>query len=201
MHDERTLKAALRELPNPGLTGYFYRAVAEAALHRFDPPQPLYALGPGTGGQRFTPPGGPPALYVAENQGTALVEHTHAITSGLRAAGLLLPAPPVVLYGIEVRLVHILDLTNRTVLEALDTDEAELKGPWAQQLKNGDLVPTHILASAAYDSHRFQAIRYPSAEVIDGVNLVVWTRKVRTPCYLEVYDPTGRLAARIPRRR
>ena len=87
------LRMALAAAPTIALDGYFYRSVEEASLHKFDPPQPLYALGPGLSGQRFTPPGGPPALYVAEQQYTALVESTHLITSSLREAGLVAHSP------------------------------------------------------------------------------------------------------------
>lgn len=94
---------------------------------------------------------------------------------------------------------RVLDLTDKAVVKALGTTVAELKAPWAQQLKNGNLVPTHVLADAAYGSNRYQAIRYLSAEHKAGINLVIWTRKIRKPSYVEVYDPSGRLAARVPK--
>src|SRR5439155_11081298 len=112
---------------------------------------------------------GPPALYVAKNQGTALVESTHGITSGLHGRGLIKPSAPIVIYAIKAQLDRVLDLTDESVVEALGTSAAELKGPWAQQMKNGDPVPTHILAEAAYASHRFQGIKYRSVEDPEGV--------------------------------
>ena len=139
------------------------------------------------------------SIYVAEHQYTALAEVDHSITSSLRKSGRITPSPPLTIYAIHVKLNRVLDLADKAVVDALGTNFAELKEAWAQQMKNGDPVPTHILAEAVYDSHRYQAIRFLSVEHKGGINLVVWTRKIRKPCFVEVYDPSSRLAARIPK--
>jgi len=191
------LAKVLAKVPNDGIAGWYYRAVSNSALYRNDPPNALYALGPGRGGQRYTQVGGPPALYVADQPYTAFAEGTHSITSSL--AGLIEPPDPQVVFAIYVKLERMLDLTDDTILKALDTDRAELQGPWADQVLTGIRVPTHDIAAVAYASHRFQGIRFDSKENPGGKNLIIWTNKVRTPSYVEVYDSSKKLAARIPK--
>jgi RES domain-containing protein len=199
MHPKAQLTKILATLPNPSLSGYFYRSVDNFSLYSFNPPNPLYNLSPGRTGQRYTPMGGPPALYVADKANTAFAEGTHSITSSL--AGTIAPPAPVVIYAVKVNLEHILDLTDNAVLNALDTTVAELQGSWENQVAAGVCVPTHLLAETAYKTHRFQGMLFNSKESPRGINLIIWTNKVRTPSSVEVYDPTGKLAARIPKKR
>jgi len=152
MHLKTQLERILLRLPDPSLRGYFYRSVDHSALYSIDPPDALYSLGPGRSGQRFTPNGGPPALYVADKAATAFAEGTHAITSSL--TGTIVPPAPVVVYAVDVNLNHVLELTDNDVLKALGTTRAELQGPWADQVDAGADVPTHTLAEAVYNTDR-----------------------------------------------
>lgn len=197
MHQKTQLAKILAILPNPGLSRYFYRSVDNSAMHSTNHPNPLYSLGPGMSGQRYTPIGGPPSLYVSDKAYTAFAEGTHSITSSLAVN--IAPSAPMIVYAIQVTLKHVLDLTDKNVLNALDTTVEELQGPWADQVLNGVDVPTHLLAEAVHKTHRFQGMLFNSKEHLEGINLVIWTNKVRSPSYVEVYDPTGRLAARIPK--
>jgi len=127
MHPKTQLEMILSSLPNPSLSGYCYRSVDHSSLYSIDPPDALYSLGPGKSGQRYTPFGGPPALYVADKAVTAFAEGTHAITSSL--AGTIVPPAPVVVYAVDVSLEHVLLLTDNDILNALGTTISELQGP------------------------------------------------------------------------
>jgi RES domain-containing protein len=142
--------------------------------------------------------GGPPALYVADKAGTAFAEGTHSITSSL--AGIILPPAPVIVYAVDVSLERVLDLTNDVILNALGTTRTELQSPWASRVVSGLNVQTHILAEVAYKSHRFQGILFDSKENPGGFNLVIWSNKVRTPAFVEVFDPPDHLQRAYPRR-
>ena len=197
MQSQTRLSKILVTLPNPSITGYFYRSIDYSSLHSIDPPNALYALGPSKQGQRYTPTGGPPALYVADKVYTSFAEVTHAITSSVRQFDSTPPAPLVV-FAVSVHLEYILDLTDKSTLEALETTVAELQGPWADQMTSGIDVPTHLLAIATYKTNRFQGIKYHSKEHPGGVDLIIWTDKLKAPSFIEVFDPTKQLAARIP---
>ena len=197
MQPKARLSKILIKLSAPSITGYFYRSIDYGALHSMEPPDALYALGPSKQGQRYTPVGGPPALYVADKAYTSFAEVTHAITSSVRQFNSP-PQPPLVVFAVSVHLEHILDLTDNSILKALGTTIAELQGPWADQMASGIDVPTHLLATAVYKTNRFQGIKYHSKEHPGGVDLIIWTDKLKAPSFIEVFDPTKKLAARIP---
>ena len=62
---------------------------------------------------------------------------------------------PLTLYAIKVHLRHVLDLTDKAVVDALGTTFTELDGAWEEHMINGKPVPTHVLAVAAHDSGQF----------------------------------------------
>lgn len=193
------LRSVLSQLDNSAINGLFYRAIPNAALYGKEPPQPLWSLGPGLHGQRFGPIGGPPALYVAEQPQTAFYEATGLAASlfSVNPEDRPTPAPTTVL-TIKINLENILDLTKDGIIAALGMTQNEILCPW-QELMIKDLpVPTHILADAVYQGHRYQGIRFPSSKETEAINLMIWTDKIKTPSFVEVHDPTGRLWQRIP---
>ena len=197
MHSKTRLAKILIKLPNPSITGYFFRSIDYGSLHSIDPPNALYALGPGRRGQRYTPISGPPTLYVSDKAYTSFSEATHAITSSVKKFDSAPPGPMVV-FAVSVHIEHILDLTDNFTLDALGTTVAELQDPWADQMNNNIDVPTHLLAIAAYKTNRFQGIKYYAKEHPGGINLIIWTDKIKAPSFVEVFDPARKLAARIP---
>jgi RES domain-containing protein len=199
MHAAKKLKSILASVPAISIEQCFYRSVKNASLHNYNPPKPLYALGPGNEGARYTPVGGPPCLYVSAKPLTTLCE-VAGIASSLLEAGAVLPYP-LTLYSVKVKLKYVLDLADPEVCKALGTTLQELDGSWEQQLKNSVPVPTHILASAAHASGRFQGIKFVSHEDPTTINLMIWTETIRYPCYVEVQDSTGQMADRIPKSR
>lgn len=197
MHQGKELIKALNAVPRTRLTGVFYRSASEAALHSLSPPQPLYSLGPRRTGQRFTPKNGPASLYLSADFDTSYIE-THGTASSIAKSGLHFTPPPTVIIAISVDIEHVLDLTVPEVRAELGTDEAELGGPWFEQMNAHDPVPTHNLARVAHLSNLFEAIRFNSVQKSGAVNLLVWPKKLRVPFFIEVNDPSRRLHQRIP---
>lgn len=75
MYSAVDLPAIIKSLPLVHCKQTCYRIVDFATLTGFAPMVPLYTLGPGVNGQRYTPKGGPSALYVAEDPVTAQAEY------------------------------------------------------------------------------------------------------------------------------
>ncbi len=199
MHDRAKLQAVLAKLITPPIEGVFYRSLPAGALCKFDPPQPLWSLGPSMSGQRFTPIGGPPALYVAESLQTTLYEG-NALAAALFAHVSTRPAiPATITISVKAKLLHVLDLTDLSVVKALGLTKKDLFCRWKELMLRGLEVPTHTLADVAYRIPGLQGIRFPSNQDAAGVNLVIWSRKLKSPCYIEVDDPSGMLWQRVPK--
>ncbi|MBP6745746.1 RES family NAD+ phosphorylase [bacterium] len=198
MHRGKDLTVALNAVPRTRVTGIFYRSIAEVAMHSLSPPQPLYSLGARKTGQRFTPKNGPASLYLSANFETSYIE-THGTATSIAASGLAFTPPPTVIIAISVDIERVLDLTVPAVRDKLGTDEAELAGPWFEQMITGDLVPTHLLARAAHLSNLFEGLKFNSVQKPGAVNLLVWPKKLKAPFFVEVNDPSRRLYQRIPK--
>ena len=164
--------------PPPGLSG---------------PPQPLWGGAARLAGARFTPLGSFDSIYLAHDPITAFIEVS---------ALLLLPGGPVpvrsapwVIVSVDGQPSHLLNLTDPSILDALDTTEAEMTGSWVTIPH----PPTQAPARLAYDSGRITGIKYRSAKHPAGCNLVVFPERISLAAgnYLEVYDPQGKLSQRI----
>lgn len=199
MRDRAELQAVLAKLTTLPLEGVFYRSIPAGALYNFQPLQPLWSLGPGLSGQRFTPIGGPPALYVAESPQTTLYEGNALAASLFKHVASRPAIPATVTISVRVKLSHVLDLTNKSVIKALALTNRELFCSWKELMRKELAVPTHTLADIAYKVPRLQGIRFPSSQDASGVNLIIWTRKLKSPCYIEVDDPSGTLWQRVPK--
>jgi RES domain-containing protein len=199
MLGSKQLQLILSQLDNPAISGLFYRAIPNAALYSKEPPQPLWSLGPGLYGQRFNAIGSPPALYVAEQPQTAFYEATGLGASlfSVNSQDRPTPAPTTVL-TIKVNLEHVLDLTKASIITALGMTQSEILCPWQEFMIKDLPVPTHILADAVYQSGRYQGIRFPSSKETGAINLMIWMDKIKTPSFVEVHDPSGRLWQRVP---
>ncbi|MBX9950344.1 MAG: RES domain-containing protein [Candidatus Obscuribacterales bacterium] len=200
MHSEDVLADVLANLPAVPINGTYHRSVANASLYRKGrKPKLLFSLGAGMNGARFTPKGGPPCLYVSAQPVTTLSE-VSGIASSLVLAGLVAIPQPTTAFSMNVNLHRgILDLTNTDNLDKLGTTLAELDGPWEEQMKNGEPVPTQDLAKAVYESKRFQGLQFFSHEAPGQVNIMIWTETVKAPSVVEVIDGSGKLADRIPK--
>ena len=162
------------------------------------PPQPLWPGGSTRFGGRFTPKGGPPAVYLASDPNVALQE-VNAVLMPPGAPPVAIPSKPQVLVQVDVVLTGVLDLTDAAVQSALGTSVQELTGDWRFTMLHGAPVPTHELALACHASGRIAALRTYSAKCVGlGFNLVVFADRVRAPHRLSVRDPSGRLAQVLP---
>ncbi|HMY01723.1 MAG TPA: RES family NAD+ phosphorylase [Candidatus Obscuribacter sp.] len=148
--------------------------------------QPLFDLGPGRSGQRFTPVGGPRALYVAEDPYTSYLESTGMFDSVADLAEKLADTQSTLQF--RVQLEEVLDLTVADTMLELGTNQEELLASWEWQMATGARVPTQDLGAAAFASKRFQAIRFTSAKRADHANLVIFTDRVVAPAFVECTD-------------
>lgn len=190
MLDATGLQAALDQIdPIPYPERNVFRCVELAAFigDGTRPIQPLYDLGPRASGQRYTPIGGARALYVAEHHTTSYVEATGMFSS--IAALAQQHAQAQAHYQIRIRLEGILDLTAIPNQKLLDTNVIDLTRSWEWPMAMGLPVPTQILGELAFNSGKFQAIRFPSSRITDAVNLVIFTERVVAPSFVECTDP------------
>lgn len=137
-------------------------------------------------------------IYLAGNAPTASLE-VEAVAS---AKGRLKvkPAPPKVLVTIHGELRHTVDLLGGEIQRALGTDRHELTRGWVRRQAAGLLSPMQLLGREAHASGRITALAVPSARDPRGHNVVVFPDQLtlNPGSYLEVHDPTGKLAQRLP---
>jgi RES domain-containing protein len=122
------LAAALEGSAVQTYTRNVFRCVELNALLSFIPPLPLFDLGACISGQRFTPVGGPRALYVAEHPATAYFETGQMFAS--IAAIAQQQAPPSVVLNLKVHIENVLDLTVHETQVSLGTTVTELTANW-----------------------------------------------------------------------
>ncbi|MBP6745838.1 RES family NAD+ phosphorylase [bacterium] len=201
MHAPNILATVLASLKAIPIEATFHRSIANAVLYRKGrKPKLLFALGAGANGARFTPVGGPPCLYVSAKPITTISEAT-GIASSLIAAGQAIPQPHTA-FSMRVKLHRgVIDLTDETTILELGSCAAELDGDWLEQMRSEEPILTQILATAIYESNRFQGIRFFSHGDPGQINLMIWTKKVKAPSFVEVIDSSSVLADRIPKLR
>lgn len=199
MHPGADLPGIITGLPLIPYKATLHRLVDFATLTGYDPMIPLFTLGPGMKGQRYTPKGGPSALYATEDIVTAQAEY-HRVDRIVLVTDPTynLVANPTVALTINVELERVLDIANPDILAALATTVAELTGPWRKQMIKKLYCPTHVLATAVYAKGNIQAMRYPSARGTEFSNLIMWDERIALPSFIQVRDTSGTLAARIP---
>ena len=187
----KELIAVLPKLPVDAYAGTLFRRVTLAALQSVEPHQFLYALGAGKDGARFTPRRGPASLYVAEDELTAEAESKQGGFETFRKAA----SPPAVVYSLKVSLKAVLNLTDAKIVKKISSSQAELVAPWRLHRKK---APTQILGLAAFDSGKFDALRYRSTKNPKGICYVIFTPRLDGASFVELYDPDGNFSERIP---
>lgn len=204
MLSDAALSALLLTLPRRRFQGALYRVVTLEALYGFhhNPPypavRPLYNLGAPVAGARYTPLGGPPSLYLAEDPDTATAE-VNPVYARLRQQNppIAVVIPPCVLFSVQAALYEVLDLTDPAIQSALQTDTQELTGAWRVAVPS-PLPPTQRLGKLAFESGVIQALRYPSAQLPACACYVVFTERLTGAAFIEVFDPDGNLRERLP---
>jgi RES domain-containing protein len=145
-------------------------------------------------GARFTPPGTFDSIYLADNPVTAFLEVSALVQ--LPGGPAPIRSAPWVVVTVEGALHHMLDLTDARILSALGSSVAETTGPWVL----AEQPPTQLLGRLAHDSGRITGMRYASAKHPGGINMAIFPDRLNLhpQSHLEVYDPHGLLAQRLP---
>jgi RES domain-containing protein len=202
MLGEKALEEALRQVVSRAGHGPFSRCVAFHNL--ISPPsgiggapQPLWGLGSKRFGGRFTPRNSFETVYLAQDPTTAFNEVGLIIKRA--QSSVTIRTHPWVLITVEGSLLSVLDLTDATIVTALGSSHQELTGEWRYSQEQTGEAPTQLLGRLCHDSKRFDGIRYPSSKNMpDGVCVAVFPGRLKHPAFLEVYDPSGNLAQRLP---
>ena len=159
-------------------------------------PRPLWGIGSIKNGGRYNQPRTFEVVYLAEDPITALTEVGRIFAPS--PALVKVKGPPVVYITVDGILDRTLDLSSTEVQSKLATSHQELTGAWLfEQGKTGE-APTQRLGRAAFESKRLCALRYPSAKNAGGICVAVLPERLSGPAYLEVFDPFGNLAQRLP---
>lgn len=199
---EPDLVRALRRIKPRSAHGFYSRFIEYRHLSLAGPrpapgPKPLWGLGGMLYGGRFTPKGAFETVYLAEDPVTAMAEVSGVIYSP-KSPVPRVAQPPWVLITVEGVLLRVLDVTILEVQSAVGTNLQELTGAWRQIQAAEREAPTQTLGRLCRGSRRFEAIRYPSSKNSAGICVAVFTDLLRPPSMIEVLDPHGRLAQRLP---
>jgi RES domain-containing protein len=194
----------LRKIAPVPIQGPFSRTVA---LHYLFPkaatvphvrPQPLWGLGSKRFGGRYTPKNSFETIYMAKDVVTALKE-VQALISISSGPAFMIVTVPWVTVAIQGLLSSVLDLTQSANVEAVGSSYQELTGAWRWVPGQTGEPPTHLLGRLCHTSRRFDGISYPSSKnPPSGVCVAVFPDRLRKPAYLEVYDPHGNVAQKLP---
>ena len=186
------LPAVLQQFNLVAVHGPWWRSIAFHYLLA-NPAEPLWAAGSKINGARFTPKGSFDSLYLSWHPTTTLAEVDSLVM--LPSGPAPLQTSPLTLFVINGIVTRVLDLTDASILDALETSEQEMGGPWAKTAT----PPTQTLAQAVYDSGTIAGIQYASAKAGGQKNLMVFPERIKAPApdYLTVYDSFGDLHQRI----
>ena len=87
---------------------------------------------------------------------------------------------------IAVHLLHVVDLTDATVVESLGTSLQELTGSWELYADDRAGAPTQVLGETAFATGTISSLRYPSARHSGRANLAVFPARLGPDESLEV---------------
>ena len=204
MLDFKTLLSILPTLPVQSIEEVCFRAVNLEKLYGFHNQvkyslRPLYPFGSPVTGARFTPVGGMASLYLAADPETAFAEANQIYTKTRKLNPLTFqPPPPTVIFGVQVKVEQVVDLTDTSIQSALQTSANEIKRHWRRSAGSG-LPPTQQLGQAAFDCGTIQALRYASAQRPGGICYAIFTERLTgNTSFVEVYDPDNNLLERLP---
>lgn len=205
MLDHAELAAALATVGLGRVEGIWWRAVGHRLLLGPPPgappgsrPQPLWAEGASRFGARFTPKGGPPTLYLASDDRTALLE-VHAILAIPHGPPLPAGADPCTVCQVRVSMGRVLDLRAPETQAALGTNAEEMIANWRVAAVLGQVPPTHALGRVAHGSLRITAMLSRSAANREGgAILAVFADRLAGEDFIEVIDASGTLTQRLP---
>jgi len=205
MLEEKSLQSALQPIKPKASHGPYSRCVAFHHLlsvsqraGRSKPPQPLWGMGSKRFGGRFTPRDSFERIYLAMDPVTALTEVT-AVLRNMQGGFATLQSQPWVVVTVQGVLVCVLDLSDAAIVSQLGSNHQELMGEWRYSQELNGEAPTQRLGRVCHQTGRFDGILYPSSKnPPHGASLAVFPDRLRQTAFLEVYDPNGNLAQRLP---
>lgn len=153
---------------------------ARPAVTRLNP-NLLYAGRPTSTGARYTPIGGPEALYLGSSERVANAEWS----SALRELFPRMPLPPKTVFQVDTILKRVLDLSVEAIQTSLGTNDAELNGPWRSVVD----PPTHILGLEVHRCGLFSAIRFRSTKEPRGYCIAIFPDRLVAGERVDVVDP------------
>lgn len=173
------LTRALQTVPGARLRGFFFRAIRLKFVAT-----PLSALGSLNGG-RYNAAGSFEVYYLAPNADVALCE-----TQAVDPSGVAKRIIPLALFTIDVDLQHVVDLTTKAALRALNVSAPELTTEWRAVTLGGRTPITHEIGAAARKAE-IEALLYPSARVDGAANLAVIVDRLRRGSTLSINPAEG----------
>jgi RES domain-containing protein len=136
-------------------------------------------------------------FYLAEDMVTALTEVV-AIVTGVSGRAITLASGPWVIVAVHGVLLSILDLTIIANVKSIGSNYQELTGSWRYAVGQAEEPATHVLGRLCHQSKRFDGIRFPSSKnTPHGVCLAVFPDRLKSPAYLEVFDPQNNVPQRV----
>jgi RES domain-containing protein len=156
----------------------------------------LSGLGAKMNGGRFTPRGAFETLYVATTAETARIEAESRLTvSGVISS----PTKPYVHFMVSGRLQRVLDLTDDSVLRALQTTTDQISTPWVMEQVQGREALTQLLGRTVHAAARIEAILFASSKDRPyGRCLAIFPDRLRRGSELEIVDDTGLVRDKLP---
>ena len=159
-------------------------------------PRPLWGIGSIKNGGRYNKRDSFEVIYLAEDPITALAEVDRVLAANPKFSKI--KGPPVVYISVDGILDKTLDLTLVDIQNDLATSHQELTGAWIFEQDRTGEAPTQRLGRVAFECNRFCSLRFPSAKNPDGFCVAAFPDRFVGASYLEVFDPFGNLAQRLP---
>lgn len=190
--DVEKIKRMLGALNAETVSGLYFRSVRPEYAS-----DPLSPAGARREGGRYNP-AGTNALYTSSTGEVALEEILQTIEYWMeeRAEQQL----PRTLFGIDVQLSGVLDITKREIRGQIEdklgiTKRALVAWDWKEQVGRRETPVTHQLGSIAAEL-QFEAMKVPSAREGAGHNLVVFNDNVKAPSRLQCTGIISQIARR-----
>lgn len=189
MAGSRPIEELLEGAPSRAMERRLYRVVP--ALGFLASAAPTFLYKSGRAGR--CNPARVDCLYFSENEETALREYQHGV-AGTRAEN-----SPRLTFVAEVEFRHVIDLSKRETLRALDLDDADLRAPWRLA---GTATDLQQLGAALSRQTRISALRVPSLRSstsgIQRWNVAIFPMSIFAPDRLRVLGEDGTTLEKIP---
>ncbi|WP_295819783.1 RES family NAD+ phosphorylase [uncultured Deinococcus sp.] len=134
--------------------------------------------------------------YLAEHPHVSMREFRYTTASAQENAPDHEPAvavPPVVIFSVTFNLTRVLDLTDQRIRGRIELKMTELTGHWWLDNYEGEEAVTQVLSRFAFNTERFDAIKYESARIgttgrsaINRTCYAVFPDRLQKPAFLSV---------------